>query len=262
MQASRIIDAIQTLAPLEYNAAWDVSGVQIASRRSHCARLAVTIDPVPAAVRQAVDQGADFICTHHPLGLEPRLPAVVDDHFEVLRICLAAGVWLYAAHTTLDSNIRGPAGFLARDLNLAGTRPLEPLESSPHAGFGVVGDLAAPLSPEDFHTALCHALGRDHLVAAGPLPESVSRVAYCPGSGAGLARAARAAGADVFVTGDVKYHQAQEAPLHMVDAGHFGLEEPMVKDFCKQLEAVLEATVDTVFLPGTDPMTLIQRRRP
>ena len=59
----------------------------------------------------------------------------------------------------------------------------------------------------------------------------VSTVAVCGGSGAGLLNKAVFAGADVFVTGDIKYHEAQEALLAgiaVIDAGHFATEQPVV----------------------------------
>jgi putative NIF3 family GTP cyclohydrolase 1 type 2 len=57
-------------------------------------------------------------------------------------------------------------------------------------------------------------------------------VALCGGAGAGLLQAAHRHGADVLVTGDVKYHearQAEELGIGLVDAGHFATEQLMVK---------------------------------
>ena len=50
-------------------------------------------------------------------------------------------------------------------------------------------------------------------------------------------------GADVYVTGDVKYHDAQRAVeqgMHIVDAGHFGTEFPVVSVLAGHLRAELE----------------------
>lgn len=58
--------------------------------------------------------------------------------------------------------------------------------------------------------------------------EMIRTVALCTGSGAEFIGAAAAAGADVYITGDVKYHDAQRAKelgILIVDAGHFGTEE-------------------------------------
>jgi len=59
----------------------------------------------------------------------------------------------------------------------------------------------------------------------------VEKVAVCGGSGASLIRKAAFAGADVLVTGDVKYHEGQDAlaaGIAIIDAGHFATEQPIV----------------------------------
>ena len=57
-------------------------------------------------------------------------------------------------------------------------------------------------------------------------------VALCGGSGISYLTAAKKAGADVYITGDVKYHDAQAAKelgIMVVDAGHFGTERWITK---------------------------------
>ncbi len=59
---------------------------------------------------------------------------------------------------------------------------------------------------------------------------SVTKVAVCGGSGASLLKEAARQGADVLVTGDVKYHEARNAAslgLALIDAGHFATERLM-----------------------------------
>ncbi|MEF2229992.1 MAG: Nif3-like dinuclear metal center hexameric protein, partial [Pseudodesulfovibrio sp.] len=98
-------------------------------------------------------------------------------------------------------------------------------------GFGQVGGLSEPMAFEDFAARLADLTGRRHFTVAGSRPRTVSVVAYCGGSGASLADAAADAGADVFVTGDMKYHPAVEARTCVIDVGHFSLEEEMMRRF-------------------------------
>jgi len=63
-------------------------------------------------------------------------------------------------------------------------------------------------------------------------------VAVCGGSGASLIRAARRQGADVIVTGDIKYHEvlsAQALGIAVIDAGHFATEQLMTKELTRIL---------------------------
>ena len=91
-----------------------------------------------------------------------------------------------------------------------------------------------------------------------PHPKTVSRVAYCTGSGGSLVEAAANSGADVFVTGDMKYHQALNAPLSVIDVGHFILEEEMMRRFAQALaEDPQLQGMELLFFAGQDPFDLL-----
>lgn len=104
-------------------------------------------------------------------------------------------------------------------------------------GFGCMGTLPGPLDWDEFSACLT-ALGLPLSRMVGQVPETVTRVAYCPGSGADLGPAAFAKGADVYLTGDLKYHQAQAVQdLGLtIDVGHFCLEETMMRTWSQSLE--------------------------
>ncbi|MDD3684991.1 MAG: Nif3-like dinuclear metal center hexameric protein, partial [Desulfovibrio desulfuricans] len=97
MQHTEIIKAIEEIAPLAAAAGWDVSGQQVAAHRQDVAKLAVCLDPTPASVRTALEKGAQFVLSHHPLLLKAVLPHRLDDYHEVLRLLFQADVPLYAA---------------------------------------------------------------------------------------------------------------------------------------------------------------------
>ena len=73
---------------------------------------------------------------------------------------------------------------------------------------------------------------------------AVHKIALCSGSGASVMRSAVRAGADVLVTGDVKYHDAREAQelgIALIDAGHFPTEIIMVEAVTGRLARMLSA---------------------
>lgn len=75
------------------------------------------------------------------------------------------------------------------------------------------------------------ALNLSHVRAAGNEPSKVKKVALCTGSGAEFIGLAKVKKADVYITGDLKYHDAQRAAennLWVLDAGHFGTEKMVV----------------------------------
>jgi dinuclear metal center YbgI/SA1388 family protein len=128
--------------------------------------------------------------------------------------------------------------------------PKEPL------GFGFVGDMPEPTPWEGFYEALKRLLDAPPKALAGIVPENVSRVACCPGSGASLLGRVAKVGAQVYVTGDLKYHDAQaarELGYLVVDVGHFVLEERMMRVFSEELRRKLtHSAVEVAFFPGID----------
>jgi dinuclear metal center YbgI/SA1388 family protein len=98
-------------------------------------------------------------------------------------------------------------------------------------GLGRVGDLRSPVSLVDFMELVKNSLNVSTVKYTGDSHAIVRKIAVCGGSGAGLIHKAAFAGVDVLLTGDVKYHEAQEAKalgLNLVDAGHFATEYPVV----------------------------------
>lgn len=257
MKVFDIIHLIEKAAPPAFAAPWDNSGVQVAARREEAGSLAVVLDPTLESLTQAADTGAEFILAHHPLLMQPRYPNRADEYLAVLTLLLTRNIWLYSAHTSLDANPEGPVRWLARGLGLRSQEILEPsiLSGPGVSGFGFSGLLPEAMPYERFCRVLAGALGKDGWQSCGPRPEQVLRVACCPGSGNSLLAYAAASGADVFITGDIKYHTALEAVslgLHVLDVGHFILEEEMMRRFAALLAAALPLPV--TFVPGADPI--------
>ncbi|MDR2727396.1 MAG: Nif3-like dinuclear metal center hexameric protein, partial [Deltaproteobacteria bacterium] len=187
MQQGELITLIERTAPPHLAAAWDRSGLQVAAGRAEIHRLAVCLDPTPAAIRSALESGADMILSHHPLTIQPRFLDQRDAFHEAARLLLGADVPLYAAHTSLDANPHGPAAWLAHELDLRDLAVLLPT-ATPGYGIGMVGRLPAPVSGAELINRLAPWLRRGHAASAGPeLPDTgIEVVALCPGSGGSL----------------------------------------------------------------------------
>ncbi|MGI6576130.1 MAG: Nif3-like dinuclear metal center hexameric protein [bacterium] len=98
-------------------------------------------------------------------------------------------------------------------------------------GFGRIGRLVAPLSLDDFAGKIKADLGLDYLRVSGNPGQQIMKVAVCGGSGSSFFAQAGEQGADVLVTGDIKYHDAAAAAaagLAVIDAGHQGTEQLIV----------------------------------
>lgn len=98
-------------------------------------------------------------------------------------------------------------------------------------GLGKIGELAEAVTPEAFIDRVKNALKLKTVRTAGNPPQKINRVALCTGSGSEFIGLAKIKRADVYVTGDIRYHEAQKAlenNLWVIDAGHFGTEKMVV----------------------------------
>lgn len=250
-----VVSAIEQTARPRSAASWDLSGLQTASSRDHVEHLAVFLDPAPAYIREALDRGADCTLSHHPLTLSPRLPDRLDNWREALSLLLCSDIPLYAAHTSLDVNMAGPAGWLGRELGLRNARILDPVQQTPDEilGYGEIGDLPKPLSLEELCGRVTELANISEAMLCGPEPkEPVRRIAWCGGSGGSLIDRAARAGAQVFITGDIKHHAAMDASITVIDVGHFSIEEKMMRIFADHLASVLPE-MQVSFIEGKPP---------
>lgn len=106
------------------------------------------------------------------------------------------------------------------------------------AGIGRIGLLPAPLAVRDFAVQVKQRLSAASVRVVGDLDRQAAKVALCGGSGMSLLHEAVRAGADTFVTGDIKYHEAREAEalgITLIDAGHFATEQLMVAGLATRL---------------------------
>lgn len=264
MKISDIINVIEKIAPLGLAAPWDKSGMQVASFRQEASHVAIMLDPVLPSLLAAKELGADFMLAHHPLTMEPRYPDKAGSYHGVLSFLFKADIPLYSSHTSLDANPLGPVRWLASKFGLTQPEVLEvegqavlPGQSGKGPqdyGFGFIGNLPEPMAYPAFSKKLAAYTQKQNWRSCGTRPNIIRRVACCPGSGGSMAEIAMNAGADVFITGDLRYHAALEAELHIIDIGHFQLEEIMMREFSTILRQNLPG-VQVSFIAGSDPLS-------
>jgi dinuclear metal center YbgI/SA1388 family protein len=111
-------------------------------------------------------------------------------------------------------------------------------------GLGRIGRLPATMTLAEYVAMVKINLSAPALRFVGDPAARISKVALCSGSGASLLRDAARCGADVLVTGDVKYHEARDAEdlgVALIDAGHFPTEIIMAHEIAERLDRALGA---------------------
>jgi dinuclear metal center YbgI/SA1388 family protein len=129
-----------------------------------------------------------------------------------------------------------------------------PLQNSyKGAGAGMVGELTEPMNESDFLNMVKKTFKLQSIRCTNFRDKNISKVAFCGGSGAFLIKQAIASGADIYITGDVKYHQFfdAEGKIIIADIGHFESEQFTVDIFYEYLMkkfskfAVLKSEIKT-----------------
>ncbi|WP_196593131.1 Nif3-like dinuclear metal center hexameric protein [Pectinatus sottacetonis] len=108
-------------------------------------------------------------------------------------------------------------------------------------GLGRIGELSTAIDLEDFTAMIKNTLPVKNIRLVKSNNKKIKKAALCSGTGAEFINRAKFMGADIYITGDVKYHEAQKAQelnMNLIDAGHFGTEFPIVKYLAKKLETI------------------------
>lgn len=224
MTVQDIASVIEEFAPLPLQEDYDNAGLQVGFRDRHVSAVMLCLDVTDEVLEEAIRRKCDMIVSHHPLifrGLKNLTGA--DDTQRIAIRALEAGVAIYSAHTNLDSTWNGVSHEMAHMLGVTGIEVLSPRAGDPRAGLGVIGDIE-PTPKLEFLRKVKEKFGVKALRYSTQSPALViKRVALCGGSGASLIREAIRAGADLYVTGDVKYHDFTTYGLDMViaDIGHY-----------------------------------------
>ena len=228
MRVGDVIRVIEEFAPLGIQEKWDNSGLCIGSPDDEVSSVLIGLDCTPELVDEAVSCGADMIVTHHPLifsGLKKISP---DDQVGAAVIkAVKNGIAIYAAHTSADKVLAGVSGAMAARLGLESVRILD--EDGEGTGLGVVGDLPEPLTAAEAMVLVKERFGLKAMRTSKPVEGMISRVAMCGGSGGSLIGAAIASGAQLYISGDISYHNFFTKDDFMImDIGHYEREIEIV----------------------------------
>lgn len=238
MLVAQLLAALERRAPADLAEEWDNVGLMVGRHNQPVRRLLVALELRDEVVREAREGDCDAILTHHP-PIFPSLRAVTDDTPVGSLVLRAAEhrIAVVAAHTNLDSAHGGLNDLMAEILGMVGVIPLRPAGADPTAGLGRVGAVE--------RTTLGELVARVAAAFPGPVTHTgdpwarVGRVACCTGSGASLIADAEAADVDVYVTGDLKYHDADRSRLPLIDVPHAGVEREAMRRWTRALEREL-----------------------
>ncbi|WP_419994533.1 Nif3-like dinuclear metal center hexameric protein [Streptomyces boninensis] len=249
---SDVIAALDALWPADRAEDWDAVGTVCGDPDAEVTRVLFAVDPVQEVADEAVRIGAGLLVTHHPLYLRgTSTVSAATFKGRVVHSLIKNDVALHVAHTNADRADPGVSDALAGALGLRVRGPLVPdaTDADGRRGLGRICELDAPLTLGAFADRAARSLPATAagLRIAGDLDAEVRTVAVCGGSGDGLIDVVRQAGADVFVTADLRHHPVSEAQEKsrasdgrpfLVDAAHWATEWPWCEQAAAQLDQI------------------------
>jgi dinuclear metal center YbgI/SA1388 family protein len=275
---AQIINIMDQLVPPSFAEEWDNVGLQIGNPQLPVRQIWIALDPGPEVIEAACKNKVDLLITHHPLIFKP-LKSIdfATPGGSIIQMAAQHQLAIFSAHTNFDIVSDGVNDILAQRLGLKHLQILQPVKVDASArneagpagsgeavyGIGRIGELEKTRSLKSLVLMVKKRLKLDFVKVAGDPKMNVSRVAICSGSGSSLISAFLSSKAEVYISGDIHYHNARDAECiqrAIIDIGHFASEHLMVEALADRLDRLItEAGISAQVKAWTmekDPFTL------
>ena len=229
MQILEIINALETFAAADYQESYDNSGLIVGNPTTHCTGILCTLDATEEVILEAIAAGCNLVVAHHPIIFSGLKKLNGKNYVEKTVItAIKNEIAIYAIHTNLDNVIAGVSNTMANQLGLENRRILLPKNiDNQLVGSGLIAELPEPIEERSFLQMLQTSFNLPLIRHTPLLGKPIQKVALCGGAGSFLLKQAIAAGADIFISADFKYHEFFDAEGHLVvaDIGHWESEQ-------------------------------------
>lgn len=225
-----IIEHLESIAPPAYQESYDNSGLIVGNTEMVCSGVLTCLDSTEAIVDEAIEHNCNLIVAHHPIVFKGLKRFNGNNYVErVVMKAIKHDIAIYAIHTNLDNvYAQGVNSKIAARLGLVNTKILAPkTDLNPLVGSGLIGELPTSMQGIDFLVYLKKQMQASCVKYTNLGDTPIKTVALCGGSGGFLLPKAIAAGAQIFITADYKYHEFFDAENKIIiaDIGHFESEQ-------------------------------------
>ncbi|AXI25784.1 Nif3-like dinuclear metal center hexameric protein [Methanofervidicoccus sp. A16] len=232
--ARDVISFIEEFAPPDLAIEGDNTGLQVGGDlEKPVKKIGVALDPSLKVIKRTVDEGVDFLFTHHPL-LKDGVKNFEGIIYEKLKKLISKDIILYSAHTNLDICEGGLNDALAELYNLKDVKYLY------ENGLGRVGIYEGDL--EEILDITERYICKNPTVINSEVVKNrdILKVAVLSGYGLSQKNIEYVSKvADVYISGDLTHHArilAEDLNLCVIDGGHYGTEVYGLKYFSNYLK--------------------------
>ncbi len=232
-----ISNRLEEFAPLHLQEDYDNAGLVIGDPEDDLKGILFCLDSTEAVIDEAIEKNCNLIVAHHPI-IFNGLKQIHTNHYveKTIRKAIKNDISIYASHTNLDNVQQGVNNKISEKLELANREILKP-KNDDSIGSGMIGELSNALSEEEFLQYVKEKMNLRVIRHSPLLGKKIKNIAICGGAGSFLIKDAIAKKMDVFITGDIKYHEFFEANSEIVlfDIGHYESERYTIEIFHKVL---------------------------
>ncbi len=238
MTVKAVCEALDRIAPPHLALPGDPNGLLLGDPNARVETVFVALDCTWEVAVEAARAKNPMVIAHHPLLFYPVKTLRATDPFPapVILFCLENQIPFACAHSSWDIAPGGINDVLAGLLDLTDVKPLA------QSGLGRVGKLPHPVTLDELLQTLRTKLDFEALRTFAPMDREIETVAVGGGACAGLIEDATLAGAQAFVTSDVRHHEfidAQHRGIALIDAGHRETEVPGTRELARRLALAL-----------------------
>ena len=229
-----IEEMLNSLAPMETAEGYDNVGALVGKRDQKVTKILVALDATMDVAKEAEKIGAELIVTHHPLMFHSRKNMLEEDvEGKILCEMIRNHLSMIAAHTNLDKTDHSGSACCAALLKLQNIR---------QEGYLFFGELPKPMPASALESVIAGVL---HFPVRryGSENKLVSTLAIGGGACDEEWLEAKQGGAQAFLTGEVRHHNALAASMDdfvLFDGGHYGTEAPLVPVLAEYLQKQLD----------------------
>lgn len=231
MLVKDIMKMIDENFPLSFSYDWDNCGLMVGNLDRGVNKIITCLELTDEVICEAINEGVDLIITHHPL-IFSGLKSITNDDLRGSQILMLIEekISVISLHTNFDIAKGGlNDGFCEK----AGFKNFQILDvigekDGKFYGMGRYGNLDKPMSLRQLALDLKNKFNLQVISVVGDLDEQISSVAVVTGSGSDYSAKVAEMGIDLLITGDLKYHTAQDSlqeGINIIDCGHFGSED-------------------------------------
>lgn len=227
MKAKQLIAFLEEKYPKNLAEEWDNVGLLLGDEEKEIHKVLFALDVTYKAIDYAIEQQVDMIITHHPLIFRPLKAIRSEDHLgRKIFSLVKAGINVYTLHTNLDSQKQGLNDYILEKLGVLTSEILEKREDG--TGIGRIFSWEEGKSLNEVEQLLRESLGLFFLRSVIYNPgKKIFKVCLINGSGMSYWKLAKSKGIDLFITGDISYHDAldaYESGMNVMDIGHLEAE--------------------------------------